>query len=132
MRYSKQIKLPEFGLEAQAKLSGGSLLVIGAGGLGSSVLQYLAAAGIGRLGIMDFDIVEESNLPRQVLYTTSDIGKQKAECAAMRLKEMNPHITIEVYPQKLTADNANSIVSKYSIVADCTDNFTARYIINDA
>ncbi len=132
MRYSKQIKLPEFGEEGQLRLSGASLLVIGAGGLGCSVLQYLAAAGIGRLGIMDFDVVEESNLPRQVLYTSVDVGRQKAECAANRLKEMNPFVKIEVYPQKLTPENAANIIERYSIIADCTDNFTARYIINDA
>ena len=131
MRYSKQIKLPEFGPEGQRKLGNASLLVIGAGGLGCPVLMYLVSAGIGKLGVMDFDVVEESNLPRQPLYTTDDIGTLKAECAAIRLKEMNPLVDIVVYPQRLTPETAAGIFGNYDIIADCTDNFTTRYLIND-
>ncbi len=131
MRYSKQIKLPGFGLTSQQKLAHASLLVIGAGGLGCTVLQYLVAAGIGKIGIVDYDIVEVSNLPRQVLYSTEDVGKLKVEVAARRLKEMNSDVNIEIFPYKLTQENGLNLIKNYTIVADCTDNFIARYLIND-
>ena len=131
-RYSRQIILPEVGLTGQAKLTNASVLVVGAGGLGCPVLLYLAAAGVGRLGIIDADKVDITNLQRQVLYVTEDEGKSKAETAAQRLSALNPEINIDVYPVWLSKENALDIFSSYDIVVDGSDNFATRYLVNDA
>lgn len=131
-RYQRHIVLSEVGQEGQDKLSRAKVLVIGAGGLGCPVLQYLAGAGIGTLGIMDFDKVEESNLQRQVLFGTSSIGQNKALVAKERLEDLNPTIAIKAYPEKLTSKNALERFKDYDIMVDGTDNFTTRYLINDA
>ena len=132
LRYSRQILLPDLKLEGQQKLKSGSVLVIGAGGLGSPSLYYLAAAGIGRLGILDFDTVDESNLQRQILYGTSDAGKPKVIKAAQRLSELNPHIKIETHHTVLDAENAMGIISQYDVIIDGSDNLPTRYLVNDA
>ncbi|MDX1627609.1 MAG: molybdopterin-synthase adenylyltransferase MoeB [Fulvivirga sp.] len=131
-RYHRHFVLPEFGVEGQQKLKNSSVLVVGAGGLGSPVLLYLAAAGIGHLGIIDFDIIDESNLQRQVLFQTADLGKSKALTAKERLEKLNPHVNISVFNEKLTTENALSIIKGFDLVIDGTDNFPTRYLINDA
>lgn len=131
-RYNRHIILPQFGLAAQKKLKAARVLVVGSGGLGSPILLYLAAAGIGTIGIVDFDTVDESNLQRQVLFDTGQIGMSKAEAAAQRVKALNPHIAVVVHHTKLTSANALEIIKQYDIVADGTDNFPTRYLINDA
>jgi sulfur-carrier protein adenylyltransferase/sulfurtransferase len=131
-RYNRHIILPQFGLAAQEKLKAAKVLVVGSGGLGSPLLLYLAAAGVGTIGIVDFDIVDETNLQRQVLFDVTDIGKSKAEIAAQKIQSLNPHITIIIYRQKLGSDNALEIINDYDIVADGTDNFPTRYLVNDA
>ena len=131
-RYARHFVLPEFGIEGQKKLKKSSVLVVGAGGLGCPLLLYLAAAGVGRIGIIDADKVDDSNLQRQVLYTTQDVGEYKAEAAKKRLLALNPHIQIEAYPFALTSDNALKIIDLYDVVADGTDNFPTRYLVNDA
>jgi len=124
--------LKGFGLEAQQKLQNASVLVIGAGGLGCSSLQYLAAAGIGQIGIVDGDTVAISNLQRQILFETSDIGKSKATTAAKKLQNLNPEIIIAAFDQQINTGNAFALISDYDVVLDCTDNFASRYLINDA
>lgn len=131
-RYSRHINLKDIGLEGQTKLSQAKVLVIGAGGLGCPALQYLAAAGIGTLGIIDFDVVEESNLQRQVLFGSSSIGKNKALAAKERLIDLNPTISILAYPEKLTKNNALDLFEQYDIIVDGSDNFETRYLANDA
>lgn len=131
-RYARHITIPEFGLEGQQKLKESSVLVIGSGGLGSPVLLYLAAAGVGRIGIVDFDVVDESNLQRQILFNVNDVGNSKAETAEQKLKALNPHIKIEVHNTKFTSENALELVKQYDVVADGTDNFPTRYLVNDA
>lgn len=131
-RYARHIAIPEFGLQGQEKLKAGRVLVIGSGGLGSPVLLYLAAAGVGHIGIVDFDTVDDSNLQRQVLFTTADIGKSKAETAKERLLALNPYIDIVVYKTRFTRENALELVKNYDVVADGTDNFPTRYLVNDA
>lgn len=131
-RYDRHIILSEIGREGQNKLSEASVLVIGAGGLGCAVLQYLTAAGIGTIGIVDFDIVTESNLQRQILYGSSSLGLNKAKAAKHRLQDLNNTINIYTYPEKLTHKNAINLFEKYDIIVDGTDNFDARYLINDA
>ncbi len=131
-RYARHFAIPEFGKKAQEKLKQSSVLVVGAGGLGSPVLLYLAAAGVGHIGIVEFDVVDDSNLQRQVLYTTEDIGKSKAQTAKKRLEALNPFIKITLHETQLTAENALEIISQYEVVADGTDNFPTRYLINDA
>lgn len=131
-RYSRHILIPEFGLEAQLKLKGSKVLVIGAGGLGSPVLLYLAAAGVGHIGIVDFDQVDDSNLQRQVLFTTEDIGLSKAEQAKARVLKLNPFIQVTIHPTRLDSSNAREIIRDYDVVADGTDNFPTRYLVNDA
>lgn len=131
-RYARHLIIPDFNIEGQRKLKAGRVLVIGTGGLGAPLLQYLAAAGVGRLGIVDFDIVEDSNLQRQVLFTTHDIGRPKVEVAAERLRAQNPHIEITTYNTRFTRDNALEIMQDYDVVADGTDNFATRYLVNDA
>ncbi|MES2274314.1 MAG: HesA/MoeB/ThiF family protein, partial [Chlamydiota bacterium] len=130
--YSRQMILPEVGQKGQELLKNGKCLVIGAGGLGAPALLYLAAAGVGTLGICDGDILEKSNLHRQPLYLNKEIGKPKAEIAAARLRELNPSITVDSYPNHCSAKNALYLFSLYDIVLDCTDNFRAKFLINDA
>ncbi|WP_394758372.1 molybdopterin-synthase adenylyltransferase MoeB, partial [Flavobacterium sp.] len=130
-RYARHIAIPEFGIEAQEKLKAAKVLVIGAGGLGSPLLLYLTAAGVGKIGIVEFDVVDESNLQRQVLYDVSDIGKSKAKTAKKKLSKLNPHILIEVFEKPFTAQNAKKISKDYDIIADGTDNFPTRYLTND-
>jgi sulfur-carrier protein adenylyltransferase/sulfurtransferase len=131
-RYQRQMILKEFGKEGQQKLLQAKVLIIGAGGLGCPVLKYLAAAGVGTIGIVDDDVVELNNLHRQVLYSVNDIGLSKAEKAAQVLRQMNPEIKIVSYPERLTAQNALRIIDEFEIVVDGTDNFSTRYMINDA
>jgi molybdopterin/thiamine biosynthesis adenylyltransferase len=131
-QYSKQIMIPEIGQEGQEKLKNAKVLVVGAGGLGCPVLQYLAAAGVGKIGIVEFDKVDESNLQRQVLYGSLDVGKLKAIIAKNRLEHLNSLIEIEIFNLRLDAKNAIGIIKQFDIVVDATDNFEARYIINDA
>jgi adenylyltransferase/sulfurtransferase len=131
-RYARQMVLPGMGPEGQEKLKRAKVLVVGAGGLGCPVLLYLAAAGVGTLGIADGDVVSASNLHRQVLYGTGDVGRPKAETAARRLREMNPLITVSVHPAHLSSGNALDLLAGYDWVVDCTDNFPARYLINHA
>ena len=131
-RYNRHIIIPEFGLEAQQKLKASKVLVIGSGGLGSPVLLYLAAAGIGTIGIVDFDVVDDSNLQRQVLFGVSEVGKPKVEAAKRRLESLNPHINLKIYNTQLTSKNALELIKDYDVVADGTDNFPTRYLVNDA
>lgn len=131
-RYNRHIIIPEFGLEAQQKLKASKVLVIGSGGLGSPVLLYLAAAGIGTIGIVDFDVVDDSNLQRQVLFGVGEVGLPKVEAAKRRLESLNPHINFKVYNTQLTSKNAIELIKDYDVVADGTDNFPTRYLVNDA
>ena len=131
-RYSRHLVLPGFGMENQKKLKNASVLVIGAGGLGAPLLLYLAAAGVGKIGIVDPDRVDESNLQRQVLYTMEDIGYLKVDAARRRLLAMNPLVEVETFPYALTNENALQILGNYDVVADGTDNFPTRYLVNDA
>ena len=131
-RYNRHIIIPEFGLEAQEKLRDSKVLVVGSGGLGSPVLLYLAAAGVGTIGIVDFDVVDDSNLQRQVLFGVTEIGKPKVEAARRRLEELNPYIKLNIYNTQLTSENALDIIKQYDVVADGTDNFPTRYLVNDA
>ena len=131
-RYSRHIALSEVGLEGQKRLKRGSALVVGAGGLGSPVALYLAAAGVGRIGIIDFDRVDASNLQRQVMYGTSDVGHGKVDVTAARLRDLNPEIDIVAYDAQLTSENALDILRDYDVVIDGTDNFPTRYLVNDA
>jgi len=131
-RYARHISLLEMGVAGQEKLKAARVLVIGAGGLGSPVLLYLAAAGVGHIGIVDGDVVDASNLQRQVLYTMEDIGQSKAVVAKKRLEALNPYIDIRIYPFILTKENALEIIKEYEIIVDGTDNFPARYLIDDA
>jgi sulfur-carrier protein adenylyltransferase/sulfurtransferase len=132
IRYSRQTILLSWGIEAQEKIKAGRVLVIGAGGLGSPVLSYLAAAGVGTMAIMDYDVVEISNLQRQVIYDMSDIGKNKALAASIKLRAFNPLLNIIPIEKNLVKENALRIISDYDLVVDATDNFETRYIINDA
>lgn len=131
-RYARHHALSDFGSEGQQKLLNAKVLVIGAGGLGCPVLQYLVAAGIGTVGIVDHDQISLSNLQRQTLYSTDDVGKMKAEVAFLKLQKLNPEIIIKSYQVELTSKNAWYIISEYQIIVDCTDNFATRYLINDA
>jgi len=131
-RYSRQLLLPEIGVLGQEKLKNAKVLLVGAGGLGSPVAMYLAAAGVGTLCVADFDQVDLSNLQRQIAYKTSDIGGQKTEIISKLLKEMNPLVNVIAHNSALTAKNALEVIKDYQIVADCTDNFQTRYLMNDA
>jgi adenylyltransferase/sulfurtransferase len=131
-RYSRHITLPEVGENGQKKLKAAKVLIVGAGGLGSPVALYLAAAGVGTIGIVDFDVVDESNLQRQILYGVSQKGQPKLEAAKDRLQNLNPHITINLHPVALSSENALEIVKNYDMVLDGTDNFPTRYLVNDA
>ncbi|NJM64744.1 MAG: molybdopterin-synthase adenylyltransferase MoeB [Acaryochloris sp. RU_4_1] len=131
-RYSRHLILPEVGLEGQKRLKAASILCIGTGGLGSPLLLYLAAAGVGRLGIVDADVVDSSNLQRQVIHGTSWVNKPKIESAQHRILEINPHCQVDLYNTWLTSENALDIAQSYDIVIDGTDNFPTRYLVNDA
>ncbi|HEX5068934.1 MAG TPA: molybdopterin-synthase adenylyltransferase MoeB [Vicinamibacterales bacterium] len=132
LRYSRHTLLPEFGMKGQTALKSGRVLIVGAGGLGSPAALYLAAAGVGTIGIVDFDAVDETNLQRQILYGTPDVGQPKVAVAASRLREANPHIAIEEHAEALDASNAVRLISDYDVVLDGTDNFSTRYLVNDA
>ena len=131
-RYNRHIIIPGFGMEAQQKLKAAKVLVIGSGGLGSPVLLYLAAAGVGTIGIVDFDVVDDSNLQRQVLFGVNEIGKPKVEAARRRLESLNPYIQLNIYNTHLNSQNALDIFREYDVIADGTDNFPTRYLVNDA
>ncbi|MEC4983894.1 MAG: molybdopterin-synthase adenylyltransferase MoeB [Oscillatoria sp. PMC 1068.18] len=131
-RYSRHIILPEVGLEGQKRLKAASVLCIGTGGLGSPLLLYLAAAGIGRIGIVDFDIVDSSNLQRQIIHATSWVGQPKIESAKNRILEINPFCQVDLYNTRISAENALEIMKPYDVVVDGTDNFPTRYLTNDA
>jgi len=131
-RYSRHLILPEVGLEGQKRLKAASVLCIGTGGLGAPLLMYLAAAGVGRIGIVDFDIVDASNLQRQVIHGTSWIGKPKIESAKNRIHEINPHCQVDLYETMISSENALEIMAPYDVVVDGTDNFPTRYLVNDA
>ena len=132
MRYQRQITLPELGEAGQRKLGNGSVLIVGAGGLGSPAAIYLAAAGVGRIGLVDFDRVDITNLHRQILYGTSDVGRPKLEAARERLNDLNPEVQIETHEARLSSENALEIVPRYDVIVDGTDNFATRYLVNDA
>jgi adenylyltransferase/sulfurtransferase len=132
LRYSRHLIMPEVGMEGQLKLKQAKVLCIGTGGLGAPLGLYLAAAGVGRIGIVDFDVVDNTNLQRQVLFSTSDVGRPKIQAAADRLRGLNPDITIDAYETNLTSDNALELFKDYDIIVDGTDNFPTRYLVNDA
>jgi adenylyltransferase/sulfurtransferase len=131
-RYSRHLIVPEVGLEGQKKLKASSVLLIGAGGLGAPMALYLAAAGVGRIGIVDFDVVDESNLQRQVIHGTSSVGMSKLESARARIADINPYVQVDEYKVALTSENALDILRPYDVIADGTDNFPTRYLVNDA
>ena len=132
LRYSRHLIMPEVGMEGQKKLKAAKVLMIGAGGLGSPLGLYITAAGVGKLGIVDFDVVDETNLQRQLLHGTSDVGRSKLESAKEKLKEINPNVEIETYETMLNSENALEILKDYDLVVDGTDNFPTRYLVNDA
>ena len=131
LRYSRHLLIPEVGLDGQRKLKGSSALIIGTGGLGSPVSLYLAAAGVGRIGLVDFDVVDSSNLQRQIIHGTSTLGKLKVESARAKLLDLNPEIQVDVYNEPFTSENAMRIAKDYDILLDGTDNFPTRYLTND-
>ena len=131
-RYSRHLIMPEVGMRGQLKLKEASVLCIGAGGLGSPVALYLAAAGVGRIGIVDFDVVDYSNLQRQVIHGTPDVGRPKLDSARDRLNAINPEVTVETHDAALSSDNALDLLTGYDIIVDGTDNFPTRYLVNDA
>jgi adenylyltransferase/sulfurtransferase len=130
-RYSRHLVLPELGIEGQTRLKQSSALIIGVGGLGSPLALYLAAAGVGHLGLLDFDVVDESNLQRQIVHTTATIGIAKTESARQRLHDLNPYIEITTHQARLTTDNALALLQPYDVIIDATDTFQARYLINE-
>jgi len=132
LRYSRHLIMPEVGMEGQKKLKAASILMIGAGGLGSPLGMYLAAAGVGRLGIVDFDVVDETNLHRQLLHRTSDVGRSKLESAKEKINGINPNVKVETYETMLNSENAFDILKDYDLIVDGTDNFPTRYLVNDA
>ena len=131
-RYSRHLILPEFGMQAQRRLKQGSVLLIGAGGLGSPLALYLAAAGVGRIGIVDFDVVDESNLQRQIVHGTATLGVKKAESARNRIHDLNPNVDVTTYETQITSENAFDLLRPYDVIIDGTDNFPTRYLTNDA
>jgi adenylyltransferase/sulfurtransferase len=131
-RYSRHIILPEVGLEGQKRLKAASVLCIGTGGLGAPLLLYLAAAGIGRIGIVDFDVVDSSNLHRQIIHGISWVGKPKIESAKSRVLEINPNCQVDLYETRISSENALDLIKPYDVVVDGTDNFPTRYLVNDA
>ena len=132
LRYSRHLTLPDVGLDGQAKLKDARVVLVGAGGLGSPAAMYLAAAGVGTLGLVDFDVVDRSNLQRQIIHGTSGIGQRKIDSARARLRDVNPHVQLETFGQKLTSDNALEILRHFDVVVDGSDNFPTRYLVNDA
>ncbi|PRY16426.1 adenylyltransferase/sulfurtransferase [Pontibacter ummariensis] len=131
-RYNRQVILPELGVAGQEKLKQAKVLVIGAGGLGCPILQYLTAAGVGTIGIADMDVVSESNLHRQILYTSEDVGKPKVRVAIQKLTQQNPHIHFKAHPEGITTENALDMVKLYDVLVDGSDNFPTRYLVSDA
>ena len=131
-RYSRHLIMPEVALEGQKKLKAARVLTIGAGGLGAPLAMYLAAAGIGTIGIVDFDVVDESNLQRQIIHGTSDVGRKKMESARDTILDINPNVKVEAYEDPLTSENALDTIKDYDIIVDGTDNFATRYLVNDA
>lgn len=131
VRYSRQLMLPEMGLKGQEKFKNAKVLVIGAGGLGCPVLQYLCAAGVGTIGVADFDVIELHNLHRQILYTADDVGKSKVHVAIEKLSLQNPNGTYRAHPVLLNEENAHDIIQSYDLVMDGSDNFATRYLVND-
>jgi adenylyltransferase/sulfurtransferase len=131
-RYSRHLLLPEVGLEGQRKLKAARVLCVGAGGLGSPIAMYLAAAGVGAIGIIDYDVVDFSNLQRQLLHMTRDVGRPKVESARERLQAINPGVRVETHPEALSRENALALFERYDLVVDGTDNFPTRYLVNDA
>ncbi len=131
-RYSRHLIMPEVGIQGQRKLKAASVLLIGTGGLGSPLALYLAAAGIGRIGLVDYDVVDETNLQRQVIHYTSDVGKSKLDSAAAKMSDMNPYLVIEKHNTPLTSENALELLADYDVIIDGTDNFPTRYLVNDA
>ena len=132
VRYDRQLALPEFGAEGQRRLRQARILIVGAGGLGSPSALYLVAAGVGQLGLVDFDVVDETNLQRQILYSTSDVGQPKLAAGLVRLRTLNPHTDLVAHEEPFSADNAARLVSRYDVIIDGTDNFATRYLVNDA
>ena len=132
LRYSRHLIMPEVGMEGQQKLKAARVLCIGAGGLGSPLALYLGAAGVGTLGIVDFDVVDYTNLQRQIIHSTADVGRKKLESAAEKLKAINPFLNIRTFETKLTSENALDLFAGFDIIADGTDNFPTRYLVNDA
>jgi len=130
-RYLRQIVLPEIGMTGQSYLKQARILVIGAGGLGTAALYYLVAAGVGEVGVADFDVVELSNLQRQILFSEADVGKNKAEVATHRLKQLNSTIKIQIFPTKINGNNVAEIIKNYDLIMDCCDNFSTKYLLND-
>ncbi|MGI9542032.1 MAG: molybdopterin-synthase adenylyltransferase MoeB [Cyclobacteriaceae bacterium] len=131
-RYSRHLIIPEFNIEGQRKLKNAKVLVVGSGGLGSPLLLYLTAAGVGTIGVVDFDVVDETNLQRQVLFSVEDVGEPKVSAAIKRLRGLNPHVKLIPHNTQLTSENALEIIKDYDLVADGTDNFPTRYLVNDA
>ncbi len=131
-RYSRHLIIPDLGVDGQKRLKNAKVLVIGAGGLGSPTLLYLAAAGVGAIGIVEFDVVDESNLQRQIIHGQSDIGRSKAESARDSILEVNPLVTVRLHEQRLEPDNAVQLFEQYDLILDGTDNFATRYLVNDA
>ena len=132
LRYGRHLLLPEVGIDGQRKLKAARVLIVGAGGLGSPAALYLAAAGVGTIGLVDFDLVEVTNLQRQLLHGTRDVGRPKVDSARDRLSDTNPNVRLELHPVRLTAANALTIIGQYDLVLDGTDNFATRYLVNDA
>ena len=132
LRYSRQIRLPDVGVDGQRRLAEGSALVVGAGGLGSPALHQLVASGVGRVGFVEFDHVDVTNLHRQTLYATPDVGRPKVEAAAERLRAVNPDVAVEPHAMRLSAENAGDLLSDYDVVLDGSDTFATRYVVNDA
>src|ERR1700686_2203489 len=132
LRYSRHLIMPEVGMEGQQKLKAARVLCIGAGGLGSPLALYLGAAGVGTLGIVDFDVVDYTNLQRQIIHSTADVGRKKLDSAAEKLKAINPFLNIRKFETRLTSDNALDLFREFDIIADGTDNFPTRYLVNDA
>jgi sulfur-carrier protein adenylyltransferase/sulfurtransferase len=132
LRYSRHLIIPEVGMEGQKKLKAASVLLIGAGGLGSPLALYLAAAGIGKIGIVDYDVVDETNLQRQIMHTTKDVGRSKLESAKESIEGINPYVEVETFKIRLSSDNALDILKNYDVIVDGTDNFPTRYLVNDA
>src|SRR5687768_7263766 len=131
-RYSRHLIMPEVGVDGQKRLKAASILLIGAGGLGSPLGLYLAAAGVGRLGLVDFDVVDFSNLQRQVLHGTPDVGRPKLQSARDRLQAINPEVKVDLHEARITRSNALDLIRPYDLVIDGTDNFPTRYLVNDA